>query len=148
MVGIDQVLANLDVALVDEHAGLVDGLGLEAFLIDPGLEALIKELVEGETEHVIELELLTSQQSVAMHAVEKGSAFEESSGVTFLKGEQLSGSLSESGKKKMDSPNFTLVLEAILADQLQFVIDTLLLEGTSWSVEGRRVYIAEQVQFL
>lgn len=47
LVGIDQVLADLDVSLVDENSGLVDGLGLEAFLIDPGLQSLVEELVDG-----------------------------------------------------------------------------------------------------
>lgn len=71
-----------------------------------------------------------------MHTVEEGGSFEESSGVTFLEGEQLTGSLAEAGQDEMDSPDFTLVLEAILADQLQLVVDALLLEGTPRGVEG------------
>ena len=82
-----------------------------------------------------------------MHAVEEGSAFEKSSGVFFFESEQLTGSLSELGEEEMDSPDLTLVLEAVLADQLQFVIDTFLFEGTTRSLEGRRVYIIRQVQF-
>lgn len=79
LVGIDEILADLDVSLVDEDSGLVDGLSLEAFLVDPSLDALVKELVDGQTEHVIELELLTSEEAIAVHSVEEGSAFEESS---------------------------------------------------------------------
>jgi hypothetical protein len=37
----------------------------------------------------------------------------------------------------VDSPDFAFVLEAVLADQLQLVVDSLLFEGTTGSVEGR-----------
>jgi hypothetical protein len=139
LVGVDEVLADLDVALVDQHAGLVDGLGLEALLVDPGLDALVQELVEGEAQHVIELELLPGQQAVAVHAVQQGGSLEQSSGVFLLESQQLSGRLSELGQQQVHSPHLTLVLEAVLAHQLQLVVDTLLLEGTTRGVEGRRV---------
>jgi hypothetical protein len=44
------------------------------------------------------------------------------------------------------SPDLTLVLEAVLADQLQLVVDTFLLEGTTGGVESRRVYMTYGVQ--
>lgn len=71
-----------------------------------------------------------------MHSVEEGSTFEQSSGVFFLKGKKLSGCFSESGEEEMDSPDFSLVLKAVFADQLKFVIDSFLLEGSSGSIEG------------
>jgi hypothetical protein len=51
-----------------------------------------------------------------MHSVEKGSSFEQSSGVFFLEGEQLSGGFSEAGEEEMDSPDFSLVFKTIFAD--------------------------------
>ena len=131
LVGVDEILADLDVSLVDEDTSLVDGLGLEAFLIDPGLQTLVKELVDGETQDVIELEFLTSEEAIAVHSVEEGSAFEESSGVSLLQGEQLTGGLSEAGEDQMHSPDFSLVFEAVLAHELQLMVDSLLFEGTS-----------------
>lgn len=148
LVSVDQILADLDVSLVDEDAGLVDGLRLEAFLVDPGLETLIEELVDGETQHVIEFELLTREQTVAVHSVEKGSTFEKSSGVSLLEGQQLTGCLSEAGEDQVHSPDLSLVFEAVLADELQLMVDSLLFEGTSGGVESRGVYIIREVQFL
>jgi hypothetical protein len=48
----------------------------------------------------------------------------------------------------MNSPYFPLVFEAVLADELQLMIDSLLFEGTTRSVEGGRIYIISGVQFL
>ena len=39
----------------------------------------------------------------------------------------------------MDSPDLPLILEAVFADQLQFVIDPFLLEGSPGGVEGGRI---------
>lgn len=102
-------------ALPDDDTGLVDGLGVEGVLGDSGLQSSIKKFVKGETENVIELEFLIGEETIAVHSSEKGSAFEKSSGVFFLKGEQLSGCLSELGQSEMDSPYFSLVLKAVLA---------------------------------
>jgi hypothetical protein len=82
-----------------------------------------------------------------MHAVEEGGALEESSGVAFLEGQQFSGGLAEAGEDEVDSPDLAFVLEAVLADELQFVVDAFLLEGTPRGVEGGRVYLAGEVQF-
>ena len=58
LVSIDEVLADLDMSLMDQDSGLMDRLGLEALLIDTGLDSLIEEFIEGKTENVIELEFL------------------------------------------------------------------------------------------
>lgn len=118
LVSIDKILADFNVSLMNEDSGLMDGLGLESFLIDSGLETLVQELVECETQDVIELELLTGEQTVTMHSVEEGSTFEKSSGVSLLKSEQLTSSLSEAGEQQVNSPDLSLVFEAILADKL------------------------------
>lgn len=70
-----------------------------------------------------------------MHSVEEGGTFEQSSGIFFFEGKELSGCFSESGEEEMDSPDFSLVLKAVFADQLKFVIDSFLLEGSSGSIE-------------
>jgi len=83
-----------------------------------------------------------------VHSVEEGSSFEESSGVFFLESEELTSSLSKLGEEEMDSPDLTLVLETVLSDELQFVVDSLLLERSSRSLEGGRIYITTHLQFL
>ncbi len=108
-------------------------------MVDPGLQSLVQKFVESETQNVIELEFLIGEETVSMHSVEECSALEQSSGVFLFESEQLSGCLSEAGEEEMDSPDLSLVLEAVFADQLQFVIDSFLLEGSSGGVEGGRI---------
>ena len=146
--GVDDVPADLDVPLVDEDSGLVNALGLEAFLVDSSLQPLVEEFVEGETQHVVEFEFLIAEETVSVHSVEEGSTFEQPSGVLLLKGEQLSGGLSELGQQEVHSPYLSLALEAVLADQLQLVVDSFLLEGSSRGFECCRVYIDQRLQFL
>ncbi len=97
-------------SLVDEDSGLMDRLGLEALLIDSGLQSLIEELIDGETEDVIEFEFLVGEEAISMHSVKKCRSFEKSSFVLFFKGQQLSGCLSEFGQDQMNSPDLSLVL--------------------------------------
>lgn len=47
----------------------MDGFGLEAFLIDPGLESLVEELVDSQAQHVIQFEFLIGEQTIPMHSV-------------------------------------------------------------------------------
>ena len=122
-------------SLVDEDSSLVNTLGLEAFLIDSSLQSLVQKLIEGQTQDVIEFEFFIGEETISVHSVEKCSTFEHSSWVFFLKSEKLSGCLSELGEKEMNSPYFSLVLETILSDQLQFVVDSFLFEGSSGSFE-------------
>ena len=148
MRSIDQVLADSDVPLVNEDSSLMDRFGLEAFLVDSSLESLVEEFVDGQTQDVIELELFVAEEAVSVHSVEEGSAFEKSSGVFFLESEELTGGLSELGEEQMDSPDLTLVLETVLSDELQFVVDSFLLERSSRSFEGCRIYVRTYLQFL
>lgn len=74
-----------------------------------------------------------------MHSSEKGRTFEQSSRVFFFKSKELSGSFSELGESQMDSPYLSLILEAILAYKLKFMINSLLFERSSWSLESGRI---------
>ena len=47
----------------------------------------------------------------------------------------------------MDSPHLALVLEAVLAHQLQLVVDPFLFEGAPRGVEGRGICIDGRVRF-
>lgn len=75
-----------------------------------------------------------------MHSVEKGGTFEQSSGIFFFEGKELSGCFSESGEEEMDSPDFSLVLEAVGADESQLVDKLFLFEGSPRCVGGLCVY--------
>ena len=109
---------------------------MESFVENSSLESSVKNLVHSQTQNVIELEFLVGEESVPVHSSEEGGAFEQSSGVFFLESKEFSGSLSELGEGEMASPYFSFVFETILADQLKFVIDSFLFEGSSGSIEG------------
>ena len=71
---VDRLLADSDVLLEDEHAGVVDGLS-EVALLNEGLETTLKELRGGQTEHIIELALVVLQQTKSNHAADQGLAY-------------------------------------------------------------------------
>ena len=119
-------------SLVNQDTGLMNALGLEAFLINSSLESLVQKFIDCQTKHIIELEFFITKETVSVHSVEECGTFEKSSGIFFLKGKQLSGGFSELGEEEMNSPYFTFVFKTVLADQLKFVIDSFLFEGSSW----------------
>lgn len=63
-------------SLIYQDSSLMDGLGLEPFLMDSCLKSLVQKFVEGQTQYVIELELLMSQETISVHSSKKGGAFE------------------------------------------------------------------------
>ena len=75
-----------------------------------------------------------------MHSSEKGSTFEKSSRVFFLKSKKLSSSLSKFGKGKMYSPDFSFILKPVLANKLHFMINSFLFERSSGSVKCGGIY--------
>ena len=68
---VDHLLADGDVSLSDENAGVVNGLS-ELSLLDLGLETSLKELGGGQTEHIIELSLGVLKESEAHHTSDEG----------------------------------------------------------------------------
>jgi len=68
---VDHLLADSDVSLSDEDAGLMDGSG-EVSLDNEGLESAFHELVDGQTEHVIELSLVLIEETESDHALDEG----------------------------------------------------------------------------
>ena len=71
---VHHLLANSDVALADQDAGVVHGAG-ELALNHEGLEAALKELANGETEHVIELALRLGEETETHETTEEGLAY-------------------------------------------------------------------------
>ena len=63
-------------SLVNQDSGLVNALGLEAFLIDSSLESLVQKFIEGKTQDVIEFEFFIAEETISMHSVEECSTFE------------------------------------------------------------------------
>lgn len=85
---VDDLLANTDVALADEDTGVVDGLG-ETELVDTSLETTLKEILDLQGEHVIELHAGLVEHTDTHETANQGVAFEETLGVLLVEGEQL-----------------------------------------------------------
>jgi hypothetical protein len=132
---VDHLLANRDVSLSDVHSGLMNGLG-EVLVHDNGLKSSLEELVSVETEDVIELSLAFLEESESADSSDEGVTFEESSGISLVEGEELSGSLSELSERKLNSPDFSLVTETVLTDEAKLSGKSFLIEGLSGSLRS------------
>lgn len=105
---VDDLLADSDVALSDEDAGVVDRLG-EAELVDAGLEAALKEILDLQGQDVIELHARLIEDTDADKTSNEGIAFEETLRVLLVEGKKLTGSTTNLGQSQTDSPDLTLV---------------------------------------
>jgi len=126
---VDNLLADANVALTDQDAGVMDGLG-QSQLEHLGLEPPLQEILDLEAEDVIQLHLGLIQNANPDQTPEEGVSFEEAAGFLLVQGEELTGSLTDVGQDELHSPDLTLVAESELADQLQLLVEASLLEGT------------------
>jgi len=131
---VDDLLADANVTLADEHAGVMDRLG-ESKLEDLGLETALQEIFDLQAEDEIELHALFVQDADPDQTPEECVTFEQPAGILLLQGEELTGSLTDVGKDQLDPPYFTLVAETELTNELQLLVETSLLERTSWGRE-------------
>lgn len=88
---VDDLLANTDVALLDEDAGVVDALG-KTELVDTSLKATLQEIFDFQGKHVIELHAGFIEHTDTDETTNEGIAFKESLGVFLIKGEKFTGS--------------------------------------------------------
>lgn len=87
---VHNLLADADVALADEDTGVVDGLG-EAELVDTGLQAALQEILDLESQDVIELHAGLVEDTDTHETANEGVSFEETLGVLLVESEQLTG---------------------------------------------------------
>jgi hypothetical protein len=85
---INDLLADADVTLADEDAGVVDRLG-KTELVHAGLEAALQEILDLEGEHVIKLHARLVEHADTDETANEGIAFEETLRVLLLHREQL-----------------------------------------------------------
>ena len=110
----------LDVSLSDKNSRVVNRSS-ESLFVSDGLESSIHDSGRSKSEDVIAFVFRFSEETVLEHSSHKGSPFEDSSGVFFVKGKKFSGSFSEFGKGELNSPYFFLVFQTVLSDNLQSV---------------------------
>jgi hypothetical protein len=85
---IDDLLADTDVALLDEDTSVVNGLG-ETELVDTGLEAALQEVLDLEGKDVIELHAGLVEDTDTDKTANEGIAFEETLGVLLVESKEL-----------------------------------------------------------
>lgn len=85
---VDNLLADSDVALLDQDTGVMDGLG-ETELVDTGLKSSLQEIFDLEGQDVIELHAGFIEDTDSDETSNQGVTFEETLGVLLVKSEQL-----------------------------------------------------------
>lgn len=135
------MLTNCDVSLTDNNSGVMDRLS-ETLLLDNSLESSFQELVESKSENVIEFLLTFLEETKLNDSSNEGITFEKSSGISFIEGEELSGSLSQSSKSELDSPDFSLTSKTIFTDGMKLGHKSFLIEGFS---RGLRSFLVVSV---
>lgn len=75
-------------SLLDEHTGVVDGLG-QAKLVDTSLEPTLQEILNLQRQHVVEFHTGLVKHTNTNEATNQGISFEESLWVLLVEGKQL-----------------------------------------------------------
>ena len=136
---VDDSAVDSDVASLDEAAGVVNGAS-DFELEDAGLQTSFEHLVQSDGEDVIESVLFfLVQEAVLEHSVQKCVAFKDSAFIVLLQSQQVSRSLTHLRKCKLCAPDLSLVLETVVAAELNLVVDTLLFEHVLWTLAGLAV---------
>lgn len=123
----------------DVDSGVVDRLG-HASLEDNGLKSSLEELSGGKSENVIEFVLTLLEETELDHSLDKGFTFEDSLGISGVKGKELSGSLSDLGENVLDLEDFSLGLETVGSDDSKLLIESFLLERSGGLSEVSSIY--------
>lgn len=103
------------VALPDEYTSMMNGFR-HAILEDNGLEAVLKEVLNGKHKHVIKLVLALTKETIAVHAAQESLTLKDTAGVLLIKGEQLPCSIAATAEGILHTPQLTLAPEAILTN--------------------------------
>ncbi len=132
---VNDLLADADVALTDQDTGVVDGLG-KTELEDLGLEATLQEVLNLQGQDVIELHLVLVQDTDAHQTANQCVTLEQATGVLVLQSQELTGSTTDVGQGETNAPDLALVTETVLSNELELLVETGGLEGTTGDLVG------------
>jgi hypothetical protein len=108
-----------NVTLLDQNTGVMDGLG-KTELVDTSLKTTLQEILNLQSQHVIELHAGLIEHTHTNETTDKGISFEETLGILLVEGKKLTGSTTDLGKSELDTPHLALVAETVFANDLQF----------------------------
>merc|ERR1712099_232758 len=120
------------------RASVVDGFGQSKFE-NLGLKTSLKEIFNFQTEDVIELHFVLFENTDSDQSTEESITFEKTFWVFFFQCQKSTGNFSYFGDGQFDSPDFTLVSEAKLAVQFQFLVQSSFFVTSGWSDKGLRL---------
>ena len=106
-----------NVPLPDQDTGVVDGLG-QATLEDLSLKTTLQEVLDLEGQHVIETHARLVEHTNADETTNKGVTLEQTLGILGVELQKLTSSTTNLGEGETDTPDLTLVTEAVLAGEL------------------------------
>jgi hypothetical protein len=118
---VDDLFADADVTLADEHSSVVDAL-CKTELKDQSLKTTLQNVLWGQGKHVIQLVLILRQESILVHSAEEGFTLEKTAGVLFVEREQVTGTGTNLRQNHLHAPQLALVAETILSDDFQLGI--------------------------
>lgn len=104
-------------ALPDQNTSVVDGLG-ETALEDLSLETTLQEVLNLEGQHVIETHTGLVEHTNANETTDERVTLEQTLGVLRVELQELTSSTTNLGEGETDTPDLTLVTEAVLAGEL------------------------------
>jgi len=116
---VDNLLADSDMTLLDQDTSVVDRFG-ETEFVDTGLQAAFKEIFHLQREHVIEFHAGFVQHADADETANQRVAFEQSFGVFFIEGQELTSSTTDFRQSERNTPHLSLVSQTVFADDFQF----------------------------
>lgn len=99
---VDNLLANSDVALLDQDTSVVNGLG-ETELVDTGLQSALQEIFDLKSKHVIELHAGLIEHTDSDETSDQSVTFEQTLGILLIEREQLTIQSSVSRPQPQDS---------------------------------------------
>ena len=89
---VHHLLTHADVSLLNQLAGVVDGLG-QTELEHLGLQSAVHQLGGGQLQNGVQLLVLLGDEAQAAHAADDGSTLEDSAGIVLVQGQQFTSSL-------------------------------------------------------
>merc|ERR550525_1422966 len=125
------LLPDANVPLLDEDTCVVDRLGkskLEHLRLQPALQ----EVLDLEAENVVKLHSVVTEDASPDEPPEERVTLKEPAGVLLLQSEQLTSGGPDQGQAVLHAPHLALVPQTVLADELELLVETGLLEGPPW----------------
>lgn len=106
-----------DMALTNEGTSVVNALG-ETTLEDLSLQTTLQEILNLESQHVIETHASLIEHTDTHKTANEGITLEKTLGVFIVELQQLTGSTTDFGEDEGDTPDLALVAQTVLAGEL------------------------------